>query len=267
MNRLVLIPALAIPLLLAGLVVAMVYGRGSAPVTDFASVSEVRRLKERTAELEEQIELMYDEMRQLKNAAPTSRTASRSDMSEAAPAELESRLDRLEKALASGAAASGSGEIDEEFLAFASPSKEVFRNLLDEVREDEREEERRQRMEAEAESIRKRVEEMAGDLELNGGQIESMVDILVNESTARRDLFSSRMRGGPPMGEEGRSMWEEMGKLREERDTALQNTLSDWQYEEYKKSERERERGWGRRGGGGDRGGDRGGRGGRGGRG
>lgn len=241
MNRAVLVLAFLIPAALAGIVVFLVVQGPDTSGLDFASKSEVRALRERTEELDDRMGELLDEIRDLRSSMPAPmRTASTAPVE---ADELQERIDQLETAITQ------TGTIDdEELLAFAAPTKDRIKTILDEVREEEREAERERRREREEQQIRKRVEDMAERLRLSGGQSDEMVRILLAESEARREIFSDR-RGDPgDTDEDGRTVFEKMAQSRDEKDEALQETLDAWQYDEYKKIEEEQNP-WRRRGG------------------
>ncbi len=257
MNRAVMVLAFLVPAALAGVVVFLVFQRPAASGLDYASKSEVRALREKTDKLDERVVELLGEIRDLRSSLPSA--VPTPVQSEAAPEveHLEDRLGQLETAL------TRNGSVDdEELLAFAAPTKDRIKTIMDEVREEEREAERQRRREREEEQIRKRVEDMAERLRLSGGQSDEMIRILLAESEARRSIFSDR-RGDPgDTDEDGLSVFDKMARSREEKDEALKETLDAWQYDEYKKIEEEQNP-WRRRGGrGGDNngGGDRGGR-------
>jgi hypothetical protein len=168
--------------------------------------------------------------------------------------QLESRIDRIEKALEQMSLSGG--EPTEELMAalaeFVAP-KEKVKAILNEVREEERQEEKERQRQETADEIRERLEGVADRLQLSEAEIDAMTDILTEESVARRELFEEG-RGGPGGFE---NMREKMTAIRETRDEQLAQLLQPWQIEEYETVEREQRRGWfggGRMGGpGGDR--------------
>ncbi len=156
---------------------------------------------------------------------------------------LEKRLRQVEESLAST-----SFPGDDEFRV-ARADKVRLRQVLDEVREDERVEKAERQAKKERQRIEERVEKLIEPLRLNDVQVDEMNEILWEENVTRNALFAE-MRGddgGRFGGGDREAIGDAMTEIRDKKSTALQETLDPWQYEEYQKTESRGGRG-GRRG-------------------
>ncbi len=127
----------------------------------------------------------------------------------------------------------------------------------------EAEERAAQREIREAERMDERMAKYSEELGLNQFQADEMRKTLDTQTQQRNDMFSA-MRGGDMGGMSREEMRDQMGQIRTETNTALQNLLSPTQYEQYEGMDNN-DFGGGRRGGGNNGGGGAGGGGRRGG--
>jgi len=261
---------LLVPTLLVGVLLYFVVGGPSSASTEesWARSSELQDLRARIESIESKLGTLTRTGAAFETIEGENgtRTVAGGPPSELRDFQLESRLEKIEKALERAATPGLPTEDALAALANFDPPKEKIRKVLDEVREEEKRAEEEKRRQEEEDRIRARLEESADRLQINDAQINEMTRILADESVARRALFSDRMGGpGGPGGFDG--MREKMEAITQTRNEQLGQILQPWQIEEYDKIQQEQRRGFfgGDRRGGGDRGGDRGGRGGRGG--